>query len=152
MIATFPDRTGSNDSAARDRGRRGLVSVAVLIALIIIGIICAALLKVALARRAEVGLEERRIQAGWLAESGVERALARLSASSDYTGESWEVPAEEFGGRGAATVAIRVERVSNVPNRLKVHVQADYPNGSNLRCRQARDIIVPIKLPTRSSS
>ncbi len=67
------------------RRRRGLVSVAVLIALLVIGLVCAGLLKVALSRRAEVGMEERRLQAGWLAESGMDRAVARLMAARGST-------------------------------------------------------------------
>jgi type II secretory pathway pseudopilin PulG len=141
MIASPADRSGSNDSIRRP----GLVSVAVLIALIIIAIVSAGLLKVALARRAEVQAEERRLQAGWLAESGVERALARLSASGDYSGENWEIPPEDLGGRGPATVAIQVNPVAGQPDRRKVQVQADYPSGSTLRSRQSRDLIVQLK-------
>jgi type II secretory pathway pseudopilin PulG len=124
--------------------RSGLVSVAVLIGLIIIAIICAGLLKVALARRAEVGMEERRLQASWLAESGLERASARLAASADYPGETWEIPSEELGGRGVGTVVIRVEPVTDKPDRRKVHVQADYPSGSTLRSRQSKEIILQV--------
>ena len=136
------------DRPSIDR-RRGLVSVAVLVALFVIGLICAGLLKVAFARRVEVAMEERRLQAGWLAESGVDRALARLNTSGDYTGETWELPAEDLGGRGAATVAIQVEKVADHPDRRKVRVQADYPSGSNLRSRQSREIIVAVKSSSR---
>jgi type II secretory pathway pseudopilin PulG len=129
--------------------RRGLTSVAVLIALIIIAIITAGLLKVAFARRALINAEERRLQAGWLAESGLERASSRLAASSDYTGETWEIPAEDFGGRGSATVLIQVEKPLDQPDRRKVRVQADYPAKSSLRTRQSREIIIPIPLPSR---
>ena len=141
MISNRAHRSGSNDSFRRP----GLVSVAVLIALIIIAIIGAGLLKVALARRAEVQVEERRLQAEWLAESGVERALARLSASGDYAGENWEIPSEDLGGRGPATVAIQVNRAADQPDHRKVRVQADYPSGSTLRSRQSRDLIVQLK-------
>ena len=129
--------------------RRGLVSVAVLIALFVIGLVCAGLLKVALGRRAEVGREERRAQAAWLAGSGVDRAVVRLGASVDYTGETWEIPADDLGGRGAATVAIEVEKVADRPDRRKVSVRADYPSGSSLRVRQSREIIVVVQSSTR---
>ncbi len=131
------------------RKRRGLVSVAVLIGLIVIGIVCAGLLRVALARRAEVGAEERRLQAEWLAESGLGRASARLSTAGDYSGETWEVPAGELGGRGSGTVAIRVEPVADHPDRRKVHVQADYPAGSDRRSRRTREIEIRITPPSR---
>jgi type II secretory pathway pseudopilin PulG len=134
---------------ARPIRRRALVSVAVLIALIIIAIIGAALLKVAFARRAEVMAQERRIQTAWLAESGLERASSRLAAAIDYTGETWEIPTEDLGGRGAGTVLIQVEKVADQPDRRKIRVQADYPANSGLRTRQSREIIIPITLAPR---
>jgi hypothetical protein len=129
--------------------RRGLASVVVLIALFIIGLVCAALLKVAFARRGEVAREERRIEAAWLADSGLARALARLDHSGDYAGETWEIPAEDLGGRGSASVLIRVEKVADRPDRRKVRVQADYPSGSSLRARQSREIIAAVPSSTR---
>jgi type II secretory pathway pseudopilin PulG len=138
-----------NDRAMARVRRRGLVSVSVLIVLLVIGLVCAGLLKVALTRRAEVGMEERRLQAGWLAESGMDRAVARLMESNDYSGETWEIPAGDLGGRGAATVAIQVEPVPDRPDRKKVRVQADYPSGSSLRARQSRSSIVVVKSSSR---
>ena len=135
-------------SSGRSR-RRGLVSVAVLIGLIIIGLICAGLLKVALARRAEVALEERRVQAEWLAESGLERASSRLAASGEYRGETWEIPAEDLGGRGSAKVLIEIPPIADRLDHRKVRAQADYPTGSSLRTRQTREIIVKITPPSR---
>jgi Tfp pilus assembly protein PilV len=126
-----------------------MISVVVLIALFVIGLICVGLLKVAFARRAEAAMEERRLQAGWLAESGVDRAVARLQASADYSGETWEVPAADLGGRGSATVAIQVEKVPDRVDRKKVRVQADYPTGSSLRARQSCEIIFTIKSSSR---
>jgi type II secretory pathway pseudopilin PulG len=130
-------------------GRKGLVSVAVLIGLIIIGLICAGLLKVALSRRAEVALEERRVQAGWLAESGLDRASSRLATSGEYSGETWEIPAEDLGGRGPAKVLIEIQAMADRADHRKVRVQADYPSGSSLRSRQTREIIVKITPPSR---
>ncbi len=123
--------------------RRGLASVAVLIALIVVGLIGAGLLRVALARRSEVGMEERRLQGAWLAESALGRASARLAESDAYTGETWEVPAEELGGRGAGSVAIRVEPVPDHPDRRRVVVRADYPKDSHRRARRSLEVVLP---------
>jgi Tfp pilus assembly protein PilV len=119
-----------------------MVSVVVLIALIVIAIICAGLLKLAAARRNSAWAEERRAQSVLLAESGLERAGSRLAGSSDYAGETWAIPAQDFGGRGSATVLIRVEKLTDRPNHRKISVQADYPADSNLRSRASREIIV----------
>ncbi len=129
--------------------RRGLTSVAALIALMIIALVCAAILKVGLARRSDVMAAERRLQADWLVESALDRASARLARSPDYPGETWEIPAEAFGGRGAASVTIRVEPVADAPGRRRVAVRADYPSGSSLRARRARETIMDITTDPR---
>ena len=124
--------------------RSGLASVAVLIALIIVGIICAALLKVGLARRSNIQVRERSIQAEWLAESGIDRASARLGREVAYTGETWEIPTEDLGNRGTGTVTIRVEPVEGQPDRRRVQVSADFPSGAVSRARRSKIIIVEV--------
>ena len=71
--------------------------VAVLICLIVITLISGAVLKVGLAHRDLVRAQERRLQAEWLAESGVQRALARLAVDRDYAGETWPFSAADLG-------------------------------------------------------
>lgn len=128
--------------------RRGLISVVVLATLLILGILGVALLRVALARRAEVGAEERKLQALWLVESGLDRAAARLQASADYEGETWEIPAPDLGGRGVGRVAIRVEPVEDQPLRRNVHVRAEYPEGSPSRATRSRAIVIELRPPS----
>lgn len=125
-------------------GRRGLVSVAILIALIVIGLVCAGMLRAALGRRSEVGIEERRLQASWLAESALGRASARLAESDTYTGEAWDIPAGEMGGRDAGSVLIRVEPVPDHPDRRKVTIQADYPRDQVRRARRSLEVVLTI--------
>ena len=133
---------------ARDRlrgpGRRGLVSVVILVALIVLGLVCAGLLKAALTRRSEVGMEERRLQAAMLAESGLARASSRLAGPEPYDGETWEIPAEELGGRGTGSVLIRIEPVADRPDRRKVTVRADYPSDSSRRARRSLEAVLSV--------
>ncbi|WP_435006687.1 hypothetical protein P12x_004191 [Tundrisphaera lichenicola] len=129
--------------------RRGLVSIVVLIALIVIALIGAGLLKAVLARRVEIGLEERRIQATWLAESALDRAEARLAESSDYQGESWEISAQELGNRGSGTVLIQVEEVPEHFDRRRVRIRADFPNHSIHRARQSLEAVLSINRTSR---
>ena len=129
--------------------RRGLASVAVLIALFIIALICAGLLKLGMARRSEVGSDERLLQAEWLTDAGLGRASATLARDGDYRGETWEVPAGDLGGRGLATVAIRVEPIADRPDARRVRAQADYPAGSVLRARRSKETVVEISSKPR---
>ncbi len=135
-----------NSSSPR---RRGLVSVAVLIALIVVGLIAAGLLRVALARRSEAEMEERRVQATWLAESALGRASARLAESDAYGGETWEIPAGDLGGRGTGSVVIRVESVPDHPDRRRVEVRADYPKQASRRARRSLEVVLTLNPRSR---
>ncbi len=83
---------------------------------------------------------ERRLQAEWLVESGLERARARLAADSSYAGETWTLGASDLGlpespaivtgagngDRGGGVVTITVDR-SGQDRGGECRVQADYP-------------------------
>jgi type II secretory pathway pseudopilin PulG len=110
--------------------------VPVLVALVILGLLSVALVRLAATERKRSRMDERRLQADWLAESALERASARLQADPDYTGETWEPSADELGGRDAGSVTIAVEAVEGHPGRRAVRAQADYPKGSDRRARR----------------
>jgi len=142
--------TESNQRSIRKKARRrGLASVSVLVVLFVVGLICAGMIKLAFSRRTELSMDERRVQAAWLAESGVDRAVARLQASSEYSGETWNITSDELGGRGGASLLIQIEKVPDQSDRRKVRVQADYPVESSHRARESRELIVPIKSSSR---
>jgi Tfp pilus assembly protein PilX len=132
------------------RSSRGLTVVVVLVCLIIITLVSGSVLKIGLAQRELARAQERRLQAEWLAESGAQRALARLSADSTYTGETWSVSAQDLGqseqaSESAATVAIAVERVAADPGRRQVLVRADYPRDPPRRARHTREFMIDLK-------
>jgi hypothetical protein len=111
-----------------------MISVVVLVCLLIMTLICGTLLHMIQSQRALVRSEERRLQADWLADSGVERALARLSDDPGYRGETWALSAQELGGSDAGVVTITVDAP-----RLVI-VQADYPVDPTLRVRSRRQV------------
>jgi len=137
--------------------------VAVLVCVIVLTLVGAALLKLGLARR-QVGRDfEHRLQAEWLVESGLSRALARITAERDYKGETWSIDPADLGlpeqpqpGNGnakghsaAAIVTISVKQPET--NRRLVRVQADYPplGAKHLRCSQ--EISIDLE-PARSGA
>ena len=75
----------------------------------------------------------RSAQAEWLAESGIERAAARLAANHEYAGETWTIPPAVLAEGGL--VRIVVETPSGQPGRRVVRVEAEYPNDPQYRCR-----------------
>jgi Tfp pilus assembly protein PilV len=123
--------------------RRGMLAIAVLVCLIVLTMIAGALLRVEAARREEVRSQERRLQAEWLAEAGIQRALARLAAEPAYTGETWNVEARDLGTADAATVTIAVERPPDDPKGRTIRARADYPRDPPRRARSTRQITIP---------
>jgi type II secretory pathway component PulK len=117
-----------------------MLAIAVLVCLIILSMVAVALLRVGVARRDEVRAEERRLQAEWLAEAGLRRALARLDADPAYTGETWNIEARELGAPDSATVAIAIERQAGDTKSRTIRVRADYPRDPPSRARCTRQI------------
>jgi hypothetical protein len=73
--------------------------------------------------------DERRLQAEWLAESGLARARARLTADPDYKGETWKIPASQLDGAHEGLVVVEVETRADLKRGERVvRVVADFPN------------------------
>jgi hypothetical protein len=71
-------------------------------------------------------LAGERLQVRWLAEAGVRRAAARLSADADYDGEEWTIAADELNFPKAASVLLRVER-GDEDGEYRLTARARYP-------------------------
>jgi type II secretory pathway component PulK len=126
------------------RKSRGMILVLVLVCLAV-----AASLIVVAARRAvtadrSVQTDGQNLQAAWLAESGVERASARLATAPQYTGETWSIPAAELDGRHAGKVVIAVQTAADRPERRTVRVQADFPDDPQFRFRIIKEIFIDL--------
>jgi len=141
------------------RPSRGMTVVAVLVCLVIVTVVSGAVLKVGLAHLALVRAQEHRLQAEWLAESGLQRALARLAVDRDYAGEAWPISATDLGlpvqpaaarttqkaDGAAAVVTIAVDRVEGGGTRRRIRVQADYPRDAPDRSRQSKQVIINLE-------
>ena len=117
--------------------RRGFIAVALVMTLAVVTILGGSLFRAVVLRRADLRSAERRLQAEWLAQSGMGRAMARLSKEPDYAGETWELTAAEFGGRGDGAVVIKVEAVTGKPSLRLIRVRADYPKAEARRARES---------------
>ena len=120
------------------QSRPGFVSVVLLVVLVVLLMIAMSLLRAGLAQRDETRMEERRVQAGLLAEAAIRRAIHRLESDPDYTGESWAVDARALDSADAASVRIDVERSRDNPSRRTIRVRADYPLDEPRRVRCTR--------------
>jgi hypothetical protein len=122
--------------------RPGTALVVVVAALSIMTLMFIAAAKMILVQQKSIELNSRQLQANWLATAGIQRAAARLADDAKYQGETWDIPAKDFGGRDGGTITIRVEQVPAKPDRRAVRIQADYPSDPQLRARVTRDVIL----------
>jgi len=138
---------------------RGLTVVAMIVCLIILTLVSGAILKVSIAHRELAREREHRLQAEWLAESGAERAIARLNRDRDYTGEIWNLSRNELGlsasaptgsqpeslGEPAARITIAVARDPAGSNRRDVSIKADYPLVEARRARHSKEFMIDLE-------
>jgi type II secretory pathway component PulK len=71
-------------------------------------------------------LAAERQQVRWLAEAGVRRAAARLSADADYDGEEWTVAAAKLQLPKSASVLIQVQPAEE-DGQYRLTARARYP-------------------------
>lgn len=103
----------------------------------------AAMAKMIVVERNHQRQNELRAQAEWLAEAGLDRAIARLHADPDWSGETWAISADELAGRGDARVVIEVVPSLDVSPGRHIRVVADYPADSPTRARAERYVSGP---------
>jgi hypothetical protein len=116
--------------------------VIVLILLFAVLAIIGTLVCMLLAEHRQLRGHDDRLQAMWLAESGVQRASAQLARSADYAGEAWTVSADILGDDRDGSVEILVRSVEGEPDVRRVQVTADYPVDSVHRKRHSKQITI----------
>lgn len=122
--------------------RRGATSVIAVATLSLVALVGASLLRLSTLRDRQIREEERRIQADWLAEAGLERTWAQLVADQSYAGEKWDVGSDDLGGF-PGRVHIEVVPESDGPSSLRtVHVTAEFPAGDPTASRSSRSFQV----------
>ena len=84
----------------------------------------------------------RQIQATWLAESGVERAIFSLRHNPEYSQEVWRVTPEQLDGQLGARVDIQVVPRAAADSFVTIDVSALYPYPSDYAVRARRRITV----------
>jgi Tfp pilus assembly protein PilX len=136
--------THSRRRSRRMAPRRGAFLVVVVVCLVLAGMLLASLLKMALLHERQLGYEQARLQAAWLADAGLERATSRLAVKSDYAGETWNIAAAQLGGPEGAVVVIRVQKVDTREQRRAVVVEAVYPAQGPHQARLTRQTTITV--------
>ncbi len=132
----------ARNALSRQGPRRGAILVFAILALLVVTMLGASLLKTVSFSRQQLQREVLHTQANWLADSGAARAVSQLRSSPDYTGETWAVPAEQLSGGRTASVRIAVVPEPDHPGRSVIAATAEYPHGSPTAIRVTKRITV----------
>jgi type II secretory pathway pseudopilin PulG len=120
-----------------------VVLIAVLVALLVVMLISATIVRGLVVQHRLATAEPTRVQAFWLAESAVQRARTQLASNADYVGETWQVEiSREVGTSGQAV--IRVEPMENEPSRRTIIVEARFPNDPITGMLEQRSLVVEL--------
>lgn len=123
---------------------RGITMFVTIVCLAVIAALGASLLRSLVAEHRQAMLRRDQMQAFWLAESALQRGMARLAADSAYAGEQWQVEADAGGSRAGAHAAIRVEPLGVEAAARRIVVQARYPAEGAARVVLEREIVVTL--------
>ena len=132
--------------------QRGAALIVTIVCMMAATVIFMSVLQLAVAERRAIRTQQWRVQAGWLAESALQRATNRLAADAEYAGETWKIPADELAGEDDAVVKIEVRPVADQPNRRVVHVRADYPDDPQQRARYEKQAVVDLRPSSRETT
>ena len=123
--------------------RGGAIIVFAMLALLVVSMLGASLLRTVGMSQRQLQREQLRTQAVWLADSGCDRAIARLRREPTYVGESWAVAAEQLAADRTAIVTITVTADPQSDDRAIVSSVAEYPHNSPQAIRITRQMTIP---------
>jgi len=135
--------------------RRGAALIVALTTLLVVMLIAAAVTRSLLLAHRQARLRQNELQAEWLAEAAVSRALAQLARQPMYTGETWSAdfnPASPGATEMAGQAEIRIQTVESRPARVQITVEARCPNHPIQRVTARREYTLTTPSPARSST
>jgi Tfp pilus assembly protein PilX len=139
---------------ARLRGRanrkRGVVLIAVLVlfavSLTLFGLWSQSVIR----EHSRLATQQFRVQAGRLAEAGLQRAVSRRATDTKYADEVWTVAATELDKTHTAQVRIHVTPASDTSG-IRYEATAEFPVGVPRRVQITKSVIIPNPAPVNKS-
>jgi hypothetical protein len=125
--------------------RRGAILAAALIEFVVVAAILFSILQGVIRQHRQILTGRQQLQAQWLAQAGVDRAVAQLHKSADYHGENWRVPADQLDGASPADVKISIEPVPDHPDDRHLTVEANTSPDSIHSVRRTREATIHLK-------
>lgn len=141
-----PNRRKTKRSLFTSRRKpRGAVLVMVLVCLLVVSTMSISLARTIVNHHRQSKRHQFKLQAMWLAEAAVDRAVAQIRKTPDYQGESWKVGADELDGRHAGVATIHVERLDDASESIAVRVEADFPSEPTNRARISKQVTIKLR-------
>ncbi len=125
--------------------RRGAVLAAALVEFVVASAILFAVLQDVVRHHRQLMTGRQQIQTQWLAQAGVDRAIAQVRKSPEYRGETWRIPSDELDGASPAQVTIHLNSIADHPDDLHLSVVAEYPTDSIHNSLQTRESTIHLK-------
>ena len=126
--------------SCRTNPRRGAIIVFGMLALLIVSMLGAALLRNISISRQHLMRDSLHLQAVLLTDAGVARGVSQRKIAADYTGEDWIVPTEQLSGGRTAIVHITVSADPDAADKTLIQSTAEYPQGSPTAIRVTKRI------------
>jgi Tfp pilus assembly protein PilX len=133
--------------------RRGGALVAALVTLLAVTLVAGAVVRLVLLSQRQAWQHEHDLQAQWLAESAISRALAQLKQQPDYSGETWQpLIRTNSGDQPTASVEIRIDSPEDALKTRRIVAIAQYPNHEWRRVTFRREHTLSLSPPTEPAA
>ena len=126
------------------RKRRGAILAVALATLLVVTLLAGVVFRAQLQNHRQLRREQDQVQANWLADSAVARALTQRKLNASYAGERWQVELPRATGEvaaGAATIKIRAQ--DDQPSTLRIEVESHFPVDELQGIRTQRLLTIP---------
>lgn len=122
--------------------RRGSILIIAVLCLVLATSIVGVLLSLVQKQRRQIAFEQAQVQAEWLAESGIDRAVFRLRGDHAYEGETWMPGSSDLAGEESAEVMIEIQKSTDRPSAYAILVKAVYGSGPGQSVTRTRQTTV----------
>jgi type II secretory pathway component PulK len=129
--------------------RRGAALIVALTTLLVVMLVAAAVTRSLLLSHRQARLRQNELQAEWLAEAAVSRALTQLARRPEYTGETWSA---DLNPAATGLAEIRIQKIESHPAGVQITVEARYPNHPTQRATARREYTLTTPAPARGAA
>ena len=137
--------------------RRGGILIVAMICLVLMTAVSVTLIRMAGQQAKQTRLLEQRHQAEALALAGLDRAVALLATNADYSGETWNIPADQLGQPGSVTLSVLRDTDGDASTNTSgqarvVTAQAHFPAAGDERAQVTLTRTVRVTVPMRPAA